>query len=319
MKRFTFLITALLSMNMGFAIPGVHGTDVGSLYDHSTLTYWQSRTPTDLLRYYYKRVLPAINQTPGLSLRGMKRVEAVDIRFPLQLSEQEPWGYQSNPSNSTPFINMSVHSIRFLGDLLLATAWLQYHGTSQEPVAAYVSMLKYQDRQDFSDRQFPQPLNALNIPNHARENPQIDNLYMDMYHTALVFILGHELGHVYWGHESYGDDALQSQKEELQADLFALNIMDTLDLPHIGMVLYFMYAAHWTHNQFDFESREAYESYLRQVTHPLTSARLRVLADYARESQREIRSLANFLDDLDIQEGIAYFGRRATVASLARR
>ena len=291
---------------------------MNGLYDRSTLEYWEKRTPLDIKRYFHKQMLPAIQRLPGLNRTAVRSLSQVEFKFPLKTKGSEPFSYTSFPSKDKPTIKISVLSLRFLGDLFLANAWLQVHNYSLEAVYDYVAMLKYNDPRRFPGGRYPKPLDALQIPKNAREDQRVKNLYLDFFHTAIVFILGHELGHIYWNHEPYEKvSATQSQRDEMEADRFALKIMDELDLPKIGMVLYFMASAHWTSNRWDFDSQEDYKRFVRNQNHPLTPERLRELSKYAKQSREQIAELANFLEDEEIQLGIKYVGKNTDLAFLA--
>ncbi len=152
-----------------------------------------------------------------------------------------------------------IASLKFLDDLCTAYAWLQINGYGLETISEYAAMLRYQS---FPDGRYPRPLLALRIPSDALRNPRVDELALGHFVvTARTFILLHELGHVYYRHRG------STIANEEQADRFAAEVMARTPLPPLGIIVFFLFDAHWS----SYPPGPA-------DTHPMSGARLQALA-----------------------------------------
>jgi hypothetical protein len=191
-------------------------------------------------------------------------------------------------------------------------------------------MVNYRRPADFPGQRFPQPLTAL-IPNDNNPlgNQRVNDLSLTILVSARAFIIGHELGHIYYTHVPYKflpadmPDQIRkaiSQRNEIQADQFGLELLRNTGLPPLGMILYFMAAANWDPST--------------PTTHPLTGERLKALAQqlrnsaagFARGDSAELarvefvaQGLATIADDLelaDVHTSPAIIGPRTDLTSL---
>jgi len=193
-----------------------------------------------------------------------------------------------------------VLSLKFLEDLCVAYAWLQVKGYSLETISDYVAMLKYNQNL----RRPPQPLETLGIPAMALNNNQVDELARGHFVTAQAFILAHELGHLRFRHHG------SSIANEMQADAFAVDLVQRTGLQPLGIMVFFMADAQMA----DYPPP-------REATHPLSADRLQALS--ARLSDRalagKISALAEFLASPDIQTSFIAVGRATNPSDLAPR
>jgi hypothetical protein len=310
-----------------------------SLYDEATLTHWAAITPADIRGVYRESLLPALEP------EERQRLADVTLVFPLRcpLPEAEPFCYyQQTLADGRRQVVMSVTSLRLFGDLALATAWLQLEGLSIETPTQYLTMLRHRERDTFPGGRYPLPLETLGIPEDVRDHDAVMDLYGKLYTSSLVFVLLHELGHALHRHPGYGPEVSReaARRHEAEADDFALEVMARLAYPPLGMAFFFTLMAHWEPNRWHFADEAAYRAYLDQATHPLTSDRLRGLASalgeyrdaFARAepdpaamqtalqgAAEEIRRLAAFMDDPEIQEGILRLGRATEPTALGPR
>lgn len=238
-------------------------------------------------------------------------------------------------------IYVPVMSVKFFDDLTLAWAYFEVNNLSIEPVTDYLGMLKYRDPVELGGR-FPPPLEALGVaPDAWKTDPVIDDISQKALKSALVWIMAHELGHIYFRHRGYaGVSARQAQLNEAEADRFANGIMRRIGIAPTGMALFFMAMAHFDPNPVDFAGIGAWEAYLAsQAHHPLTGSRLVAMADdlmrapedfAATETDqaagaerigiiaRNMRGIGDLLNDPDIQKSIAAKALATDLPSLQR-
>lgn len=269
----------------------------------------------------------------NLSSQEKQALRQVRLDFPLHSSGRsrgQPLGFYTTRDLST--IVMPAYSLKFLDDLCVAYAWLQINDYTLETVSEYVGMLKYRNANDFPRGRFPQPLKALQIPNNALQDARVNELYQLHFATSRAFILAHELGHVFHKHPNYEEvEMKQARRGEEEADKFALRILNTAGVEPLGILVYFMAAAHWECNYIDFGSLQFYETYLeREATHPVTARRLEIIASelntrlYARARDFQIiiaglHGLANFLRDEEIQTSVFLVAQATDDLSLGPR
>lgn len=310
-----------------------------TLYEAAILDYWAGITPVDI-----RRVL-AESLAPALTPQERARLDDVTLHFPRRcpVTDQEPFCYyQQTLADGRRQVVMSVASLRLFGDLALATAWLQLEGLSIETPVRYVAMLRHRQAAAFPDGRYPLPLAALGVPDDVRDREPVMDLYGKIFTSSMVFVLLHELGHALHRHPGYGPgiSRADARAHEGEADAFALDVMARVAYPPLGMSVFFTLMAHWEPNRWHFADEASWRDYLAQATHPLTSDRLRRLADaltarqdaFARAEPDvvaareriaavagEIEGLADFMDDEEIQASIVRLGRAADPAILRPR
>jgi len=328
LKQSTIYVVIFISY-ISFLVPTAQGKDQGSMYEDSTLTYWQGRYSKGIKENFYEVIIPKLTAEERRKLSGVK------FEFPLRGPDDSPFTFYSMPSAVT----MPIFSIKFFDDLMVANAWLNRNGYSPETAYQYISMLKYKNVKDFGGR-YPEPLGALKIPNNALDDPNVDSLANKLLDSAIIYILLHELGHVFYDHPGYGPEVPRenARLNEDQADRFAIEIMRRMNAQPTGMMFVFQAFAYGTPNRGDYKSDSEYQAELKKATHPLTEDRMRRIAeglraakdDFAREYKdletgranieyiaEQIDLVAEILGDRDIQRLISESARRTTLASLA--
>ena len=249
--------------------------DLSTLYRQDALRYWQTRYPSNI-QYNFRNVI-----LPVLSPQERLRLSSVQLLFPLVgAGGGDPLEFYSYIDQTGPKVAMPILSIKFFDDLAIAYAWLWANGYSIETVSDYVATLKYNDPTKFQGSKYPQPFDALNVPANALDNSDVDDLSQKILKSAMVWILSHELGHIFYGHPGYGPNisAEQARRNEEQADRFATELMRRIGVAPLGMANFFTVASHWWANRGDFSSDQAWRYYLEHQTHPLTAGRLKALA-----------------------------------------
>jgi hypothetical protein len=283
----------------------------GEFYDESHLRTWQGKFASGLDDNWRNVILPR------LSPREYGRLKDVRIDVPLRVNNWNPFLFFTWQATTPPTIVMPAASLRFQGDLLLAYAWLNEHGYDLRPAFNYINMLKYQRaRKDNLD--LPPPLEAMAIPDRARNEPRTMNVYQKLINTAFIFILLHEAGHAYYGRTYSGPQA------EVIADRFAVDVWNRLgEIPPLGMVIYSTAGAQWVKNRGDFASDGDWESHLSQETHPLTADRMEALAAALRgtspDAAREIEQIARQLRDTAFLNGMRSLGLTLPMEYLRKR
>lgn len=326
-------LIAAFAVALTLAADGARAGNIDALYDDATLSYWRTLY-TKGLNSNLKDVI-----FPRLSAEESQRLAGVRIDVPLRVTDQEPFAYYTT---GTPWvITMSAASLKFFDDYCVAIAWLQTNGYDIETASDYVSMLKYRTPGAIGGR-YPLPLDALQIPGDALDNPRVNNIANRIFNEAIFFVLAHELGHALYRHPGYGPDVTRAQARanEAQADAFALDMMQRAGAEPTSMAFWFMMAGYMADGRGDFASDADYEKFLAESTHPLTGDRIAALADRlaaaaeefaSDESDRaaslsrinwtadQLRQVAGILGDPDIQALIARKGRSMTPAMLAPR
>lgn len=312
-------------------VEGAVARDYVSLYDDETLAHWRDRYRPGIMSNLANVLVPNLTPAELSALRGLT------IDMPLRAATGGPLDfYAIGPAT----VVLPALSLKLFDDLSVAYAWLWKQGYSLETALEYVGLLKYGRESDYG--RWPQPFEALGIPDDALDDPDVDSLAQKIFKSAVIFILLHEMGHVLHQHPGYGPEVTrqEARANEAEADAFALEVMRRLPAQPTGMFLFFQTLVYLGPNRGDFDSEAAYQRALEQSTHPLTADRMRAIAgllrrhssDFANEygSREEglaavtfvadqVDGVADMVADPDLQRLIAQTSRRATLASLAPR
>lgn len=230
-------------------------------YDQQTLRYWSTQTPPGI-EENFREVL-----WKNLTEEERRRLGEVQLEFPLE-DASHPMNFYS--ASDLRRIRMPVSAIRFFGDVTMAYSWLQVKGYSIDPVSDYLGMLKYQWPKGLAGKSH-RPMEALGIPPNAREDAAVMRTFQTSFNTAMVFILGHELGHLYHQHRGYDPDKPEeSRRHETQADEFALEMMRRINTAPLGAAIFFNIGAHMQSMPGDSD----YEKFSAARTHPSSGQRL---------------------------------------------
>lgn len=232
-------------------------------------------------------------------------------------------------------VDLPIHSLLLLEDVCTAYAWLYYKRYSAITINEYASMLKHRRPGDFPGGEFPRPLRALGIPDDALSDKQVNELSLRFRNSAYAYVLAHEMGHILNRHP--GNRAVQadvSRTNERQADAFALHVLRRDREIPVGTILFFQMTAFTASpGRFDYPTVEEWQKALRAATHPVTSNRVRALAEGLRDgadrygANREIavdvadklKKIAAEMDDRDWQLYFRRIGERAPLTTLHPR
>jgi len=242
-----------------------HGGPLDSIYDPPVLAQRQQLYPSWVLGVFKEEIQPALTPVE----RG--RLESVRLVFPQSMAGWEPFGFRT----ASGTIELSIASLKFCNDLMLAYAWLGRHRYSLASLDDYLVMLSNWR----SDQPPPPPLTTLRIPANARDDADTDRLATLLVRSAYLFIVLHELGHVVHGdNPSQASTPEIAQAQEVAADAFALDLMARMGTVPTGMAAYFQFGAAFMPNPVQYRDTAAYFAALKAQTHPMTTGRLRAVA-----------------------------------------
>jgi predicted Zn-dependent protease len=126
-------------------------------------------------------------------------------------------------------------------------------------------------------------LEALGVPPDAyKTDKRVDELSLSLRNEAFAFIIAHELGHIRYAHKPLDQiSAQQAQADETQSDAFALDIFLRTKTPPLGPVLFFQAQVYNLLHPVDLgRTEQERSSALLQMTHPLTTERIRKMSDF---------------------------------------
>jgi hypothetical protein len=183
-----------------------------------------------------------------------------------------------------------VLSVKFLDELTIAWAWFEERGCQTEYLTSYLSLLLRYNEIDAG------PLEAFGLPEWIIEDERVNSLALKLHKTAIYFLLAHEASHLFY-HHTPAPGGLASQRQEQAADDFALSAMARIGVMPAGMIQYFI-AGYMFEPLPDLETWELETGVIAELTHPLASARVRVIAnrladrplDYAHSEQNPTQS-----------------------------
>lgn len=313
-RRINRLLPSLLLL----AMAGGAQANWAGFYDQQTLVYWQGQTPPGIEENFREVIWPVLAPEEKRSLGN------VALSFPLE-DGSHPMNFYASSDGTAKTITLPISSLRFFGDLALAYAYFHESGKNLQPIATYLAVLKYQwSGGGLAGRSY-RPREVLGIPENATANARVEETFQRIYGSAIVFLLGHELGHLYYKHVHFKheDDASgeRSRQQEEEADRFGLEIMRRIGAAPMGMVQYFTVLALLE----PYRSDPDYLETRNNSTHPVTSSRLRAVAaglralapDFARtgtppakfaNAANEIENLAKNFDDEGVQDMLRQLG-----------
>lgn len=328
----------LLFLSLLIATP-LSARDMSNLYDHATLEYWQPINREDILWNLENVILRYLTDEERQILGN------VNMEFPLRGDKKDLFEFYVSGSYASGYtVTMPILSLRFLGDISLAYLWLEVNGYSISTVPQYIGMIKYKTADRFPGNRYPKPLDALRIPENARDDPKVMEIYSKthpIYTMAVIFILCHELGHVRYCHPGYDSVSREQAKEnEAEADRFAIEIMSRIGILPGGAAFFFSSLLRWQKHRSDCRTDEEWEDDLNKSTHPLTAHRMRDLAEEIEKAAEDfallqrnydaglervhyiarlIAGVANILEDEDLHKAFRIEGLVTDVDMLAPR
>ncbi|MGK7895494.1 MAG: hypothetical protein AB4372_18230 [Xenococcus sp. (in: cyanobacteria)] len=273
-------------------------------YDDQTLEKWQARYDKSINQIYNQWIYP------NLSMVQRNKLANINISIPILVDKYEPVSFLRRVGTSE--IIMSAQSLKFLDDISTAYAWLYVNDYSLETITDYMAMLRYQGRDQFPGKRYPLPLDALQIPDNSLSDPKVDELALRLFNGARTYILAHEIGHIIYNHPGYkGLSRKDATKNEIDADKFALDIIERIDSSGIfflGVILYHQVYSHWNWDN-------------NNSTHPTSASRIRTISSRENDISRSIflKDLANTLEDEETQNSTRISSENRDLRTLAPR
>jgi hypothetical protein len=321
----SYLLFCVALMSCGAA----QAADWSGFYDKKTLTYWGEQMPPGINENLREVVWPKLTQEEKEKLAG------VVLSFPPEDS-QHPMNFYAPAGGQRKTVVMPISSLRLYGDLAMAYAWLNTNKYNLDPVTDYLAMLKYQWPAKLTTKPY-RPMEVLGIPANAREDSHVYDVFQRAFGTCVVFVMAHELGHLYYRHPSYDAVGVEvARANEEQADQFALEIMRRIGEAPLGMPLFFTILAHLE----PYSGDAGYLENRARSRHPVTASRIRAIAraleksseDYSRTSAnpakksldiknvaKELDVIAVSLEDNGVQELLRQKGLSAQPELLRQR
>jgi hypothetical protein len=279
--------------------------NLSKMYSASELQYWQTRYPENIRWNFQNLILDKL--TPA-EYKTLGRVNIECPIFGAGEAKKSPLTYYSSGRT----ITVPIFSIKFFDDICISYAWLDENNFTLMTISEYLVMLKYRHEDDFPNSTFPSPLSALQIPENALSNSRVDQISQNMLKSAIVFILAHELGHIYHNHPRYNSiSSSTAQRNELQADTFAMEIMRRIGIAPVGIVNFAMMMFQLGLIREDFRDAAKWQNYLQNsATHPITSDRLYLVSQVLRRNAMDftryepdrrlgVQRILNIADQID--------------------
>ena len=223
-----------------------------------------SRAELERIRETYGANIQAVlfeDMRAYLTPEELKSLDGVSLRFPLPGNSEElnVFGFAIDLERGQ--MVFPAQAIKFFDDLALSFAWYEHTGQDPSNIAEYIVNLHRNGLPHTA------PLAALNVPEKAWESSAyVDDVSQKALKSGLAFLLLHELAHWHFKHAAYGTISYaEARKQEQQADAFALEVMARMKTPPYGMVIWFLATSLVTSD--------------RATTHPLSSDRLKVIAE----------------------------------------
>lgn len=244
------------------------------------------------------------------------------LHLPLRGQNNHPFDFYAN--TATGEVTVPIRAVKFFDDLAIAVAWLESQGCDTLSAFDYVSMMRYQSPASLPGGRFPTPRQVLGLPRNVLSNAFVVDVSQKTLKSTVYFLMAHELAHVMYEHAGYESiSATVAQRQEIEAEQFALQVMRRIAVPPAGLAVFFAAVSRVDPEQ--------------TRTHPLSSDRLGMVATYIRENAgaftrvqrdpgswlpriqdmaREIDRLARLLDDPDVRALQRRNGSGKTFASL---
>lgn len=312
------------------------GKDLSSMYEAAVLEECEESYSSNILWNLKYVIEPVLMKKELAVLQDV--IQDEKLEYPRNGEEGEPFGYYAKVEERC--IVIPLFSIKFLDDLATAAAWLHVNGNTIETLPEYLAMLKYREANGFLDGRYPTPLEGLHIPEDALENPEVDELARKLLKTAVIYVLGRELGFLYFAAPYLERPGLQAERSDLmlKSDAFAMELMRRIAVLPNNLTFYLTAQTYWTPNRSDFRNEKAYLEYLNNAPefalfpdrlYHIADLMVRGKEDYARQQDdklasamqieqgaREIFMLAEILESESLQKEIKQTAQSWTIDDL---
>jgi hypothetical protein len=289
------------------------------VYPDATIREWHAEFRDVVHDNYRRMVAPQLNPAETPRLRTLR------------------WDFPADPArvlfdfaargDGTVFL--PVASLLLLKDVVTAEAWLTVNGYASQAVLDYLSVIRMGRLGQWPVRE-RLPLAALGVPANPNDNPRVLERRNENLSKSVLFIMGHELGHLVHGLGAQAACADPSggpgpaacdlgalQRSEAAADAFAVELFRRMSVVPSASNFFFAMSSRLHRLPFEFPGDAEWQAYAKGQTHPLDSARIAHVAALIRADRTafasapggaaridalvdELRRLAQFLNDRNL-------------------
>jgi hypothetical protein len=191
-----------------------------------------------------------------------------DVRLAMPMGEEgelPPWHFDAQPATRT--VRAPLRTLVFLDEMSGLFAYLERRRCGHDAALRYMGLLVARPPERGRP---PGPLEAFGLTERIHDDAFVKDVSEKLLGSTVFFMLAHELGHLALGHRP-GLTGLASQRQEAEADGFALEACASVRLFPGGLSMFFLLVA----------SIEG-----PQATHPLSGSRLNAIAAALRAQPR---------------------------------
>jgi hypothetical protein len=191
-----------------------------------------------------------------------------DVRLAIPAGEEgelAPWHFDALPASRT--VRVPLRTLVFLDEMSGVFAQLERRRCGHDAALRYMGLLVAHPP---AQGRPPGPFAAFGLTERIHDDPFVKDVSEKLLGSTVFFMLAHELGHLALGHRP-GLTGLASQRQEAEADAFALDACTAVRLFPGGLAMFFTLVA----------SIEGAQS-----THPLSGSRLNAIAAALRAQPR---------------------------------
>lgn len=203
------------------------------LYDRPVLEAEVSRY-NQLIEQLYRN-----HFQPHLTPHQRAQLDSVEYQLLFSEPDDELMEFSVAYHHNRPIVVMPVASLKLLEDLSTAFAWIWSNGYRFDTVDLYLAMLKHKSESAFPAGRYPDPLQALNVPQNALETRRVDEMSLRLRNSGLAFILAHSLGQIIAGQRHIGPlTRSQIEARQMETDRFTLDLLERARIIPMGVVVY---------------------------------------------------------------------------------
>ncbi len=244
------------------------------LYPQSLIREWEPEFRAVVTENYARLF------RPKLETHEAERLRTLRFEFPTDPG-RVLLEFHTRPDGT---VVLPVASLLLLKDLVAAQVWLEANGYSTQTLFDYLAIVR-QGRLASWPASQRLPLKALGIPEGALGDKHLLEKRNDILSKTVLFILGHEIGHLTQGLSAQAECALNTkrgrqcdfaalQTSEAEADAFAIDMFRRIGLLPSASNFFFTVASRLSPLPFEFPNDRAWQNHAKKQTHPLDSARI---------------------------------------------
>ncbi len=220
---------------------------------------------------------------PLLTADEQQRLRGLRFEFPLGAREQ-PMDFHAVSDGR---VVLPVESLLLLKDLAGASAWLSLRGHAVAPVFDYAAVLANGGLAAWpAARRLPK--DALGVPAQLGGDAATLKRYEDLLLSSVLFIVGHELGHLLHGIEDPARATPAArQAAERRADAFALELFRRAQLAPFGAAFFFGVGSRLVPLAGLTGDEARWRARVAAASHPLDGDRIAAAADAMAARQRD--------------------------------